>query len=316
MNLTRNVTLDKQNCFFLEDLQSAGSLKIVYTVNCILNSIFAIPAVVCNALVIYAIWKKKTLHRPASLLLCNLALSDLAVGLIAQPSYIVYKVADMHQVFSVYCVFGMISETFGFLLICVSFITVVFISLERYCALCFHLKYHSIVTNSRTLAAISLLWLASIFYPISRTLSDVFSRYIMVSLFCVSLCLLSFVYWKMFRIVKKHKMQIRAHSIVSSPAERIDGQTLSRKAMLQNRRSTSTMSLLTAAILLCYCPHLCVFAVRVITGLTTSTKAAITSTISILFISSSINPVLYITRIRAVRMALYEVIGKANTAEK
>ena len=44
--------------------------------------------VVTNSVVLVAIWKKTSLHTSATMLVCNLAVSDLTVGLLIQPFFI------------------------------------------------------------------------------------------------------------------------------------------------------------------------------------------------------------------------------------
>ena len=61
----------------------------------IVNAPLGIPTTVMHALVLTAIWKSRTLHCPSYILFFGLALSDLGVGLLAQPENVIYTVAKM-----------------------------------------------------------------------------------------------------------------------------------------------------------------------------------------------------------------------------
>ena len=59
---------------------------------CVLNTFFALTAIVLNSVTIHAIRKTSSASLPKNLrvLLLNLAFSDLSVGLVVQPFYIIY----------------------------------------------------------------------------------------------------------------------------------------------------------------------------------------------------------------------------------
>ena len=58
---------------------------------CVLNIFFALTAIVLNSVTIHAIRKTSSASLPKNLrvLLLNLAISDLSVGLVVQPFYII-----------------------------------------------------------------------------------------------------------------------------------------------------------------------------------------------------------------------------------
>ena len=59
---------------------------------CVLNALFALTAVVLNSVTIYPIRKTSSasLSKNLSVFLLNLAFSDLSVGLVVQPFYIIH----------------------------------------------------------------------------------------------------------------------------------------------------------------------------------------------------------------------------------
>lgn len=57
-------------------------------VNSVLNAVFSLTAVALNILTIYVIRKSSSLPPTLRTLLLSLAVSDLSVGLLAQPLYV------------------------------------------------------------------------------------------------------------------------------------------------------------------------------------------------------------------------------------
>ena len=94
------------------------------------------------------------------MLLIGLALSDLGVGLILQPLYIAFLLSfAKNGAVPLTCVTFVVISIFGPVLTCVSFGTVVTISVERYLALCLHLRYDDVVTVKRVRIFLTSLWL-------------------------------------------------------------------------------------------------------------------------------------------------------------
>ena len=61
-----------------------------------LNSILSVTAFLGNALILIALHKESSLHPPSKLLLCNLATTDLCVGLIAEPLSVIYWMSQVN----------------------------------------------------------------------------------------------------------------------------------------------------------------------------------------------------------------------------
>jgi hypothetical protein len=158
-----NCQLVKSNMWYVEEL------KTVYIINCTMNFVFAIIAVMGNSVLLFAIIKTPALHKPSVFLMCNLAVNDLAVGLLVQPLYVIYKVAEMNGLGSMSCYCGVIVNMLANLFSGMSFITVTCISIDRYLALYLHLRYVAIVTTERVVKVIIALWVINIifvsFYP-------------------------------------------------------------------------------------------------------------------------------------------------------
>lgn len=141
--------------------ESRGTLDIIYIVNCAINAVFALTAVFVNALVIASIWRAPSLRAPIYYLLFGLAVSDFGVGFLAQPFYVLYKVAGLYKRSHLSCVAGISFVFISNQLSGVSFLTVTLISLDRVLALYLHLRYNEVLTLQRVKLALFVTWLLS-----------------------------------------------------------------------------------------------------------------------------------------------------------
>ena len=67
--------------------------ETVVIANCILNAPLMLLSIIGNALVLVAILRTPSLRSPSVIFLCNLAVSDLLVGLVVQPVYVAAEIA-------------------------------------------------------------------------------------------------------------------------------------------------------------------------------------------------------------------------------
>ena len=131
-----------------------------YIANCIFNSFLSYSVIVLNIATIHAILKTSSLSKTLKTLLVSLAVSDVGVGLLVQPFYIFLVVKWLQQsnpgcfaywVFT--AIVGFVSST--------SFFGVVAISVDRFLAIHFHLRYQELVTHKRVVAMVISVWVLS-----------------------------------------------------------------------------------------------------------------------------------------------------------
>ena len=63
----------------------------------VLNIFLSITAFLGNTLILVALQKENSLHPPSKLLYCNLAITDLCVGIIAEPLAVTYWTAIVKE---------------------------------------------------------------------------------------------------------------------------------------------------------------------------------------------------------------------------
>lgn len=128
-------------------------------VNCAVNIPLALTSIIGNALVLHAVRKTPSLRSPSIMLLCGLALTDLAVSSIVQPLFIANTVIQLYdQSQTLIQLFRSGYSTVGFFLCGVSLCTVTAISLDRLLAIQKPLRYPSIVTTSRITRILIPIW--------------------------------------------------------------------------------------------------------------------------------------------------------------
>ena len=120
--------------------------------NCILNTPLMLLSIIGNALVLVAILRTPSIRSPSVIFLCNLAVSDLLVGLVVQPVYVAAEIARTVRALS------QAAETVGFAGCGVSLATMTAITVDRFLALHYHLQYPNLMTTSRAIYTIVTIW--------------------------------------------------------------------------------------------------------------------------------------------------------------
>ena len=119
--------------------------ETIVILNCVLNVPFMLVSIIGNTLVLSAIFRTPSLRSPSIILLCSLTVSDLLIGLFVQPVYVaneLMKNSSLHQA---------IINSMAFSACGVSLITMTAISVHRFLALHYHMRYPNLMTAHRAL---------------------------------------------------------------------------------------------------------------------------------------------------------------------
>jgi len=136
------------------DDHSENENKTIIIINCVLNAPLMLISILGNALVLAAIIRTPSIRSTHMIMLCSLAVSDLLVGLIAQPIFIAEKLTEDRFVYQV-------SITMGYSLCGVSLVTITAITVDRFLALRYHMRCATLVTESRVKYTLIIIWLIS-----------------------------------------------------------------------------------------------------------------------------------------------------------
>ena len=254
-------------------------------------------AIVGNSLVLAAILSAPSLRSPAILLLCNLALSDLLVGLVIQPLFIAHSFNLTKRLLtSIWLI--MSYSACG-----ISLCTMTAIAVDRFLALHYHLRYSTMVTSFRIKTFLTALWLKSfIFSGIYFWSVRIFFLYITIFV-CLCLIISVFCYVRIFKIVRHQQKKIQCqHQAVNLP----QGSTISN--LLQLEKSAINSFLFFIVMVLFYTP------VSTYLSLIYATKDGShrgwNVAITLVFINSSVNPFLYCWRMGDLRAAVMKTARK------
>ena len=286
--------------FLILTLDQGRSVLLTNIITAILNGVLSVVAVCGNAFVLHVIYRREVLHVPSNILLGCLALSDLVVGLVCQPSFVIHQVTEMLELLSAYCATKLVQSCTGWVTAAVSFLTLCAISVDRYLALKLHLRYVSVVTVQRVLATVLGLWTFCLTGIAIRFLinDDKHWNIIPLVILGISFLVTLSMHTHVFRRVRHHRNQIRDRFELAAS---FDGQRWID--MARHKKSTATILYILGAFIFCYVPFLGTILAEISGGYTLSVKIAYQYTTSIVFFSSTLNPILYCWRIREIRRA-------------
>lgn len=289
-------------CSFLDvNLEQTKNTFIASILTSILNAVFSLLTVSGNYIILRAIWKTRELHSPSFILLFCLAAADLLVGLICQPFFVAYQIAELTDNFSAYCILRMIQNISGWITTGVSFGTLSGVSIDRPLALTLHLRYNTIVTVQRIVRAVSVFWILSIAVVMVRFWIRpwiIFPFAVVVASFVVT----TLSTLKIFQIIRRHQRQItqQQQSVQSSTTN----------AMIKCRKSAVTVLYVYGLFVLLYLPFCATMFVEAVTGYTLTVKIAYDYVTTAVFINSFLNPIVYCWRIGEIRRAVKNLLRK------
>ena len=267
--------------------------ETVVIANCILNAPLMLLSIIVNALVLVAILRTASIRSPSVIFLCNLAVSDLLVGLVVQPVYVAAEIARTVRALS------QAAETVGFAGCGVSLATMTAITVDRFLALHYHLQYPNLMTTSRAIYTIITIWCIITLFSFSILWS--LSIYYFFATFCITICLLVCLvcFIKIYRIVRRHQLQIHVQQ------QAVDNLTdTNNNHIRQSTRSAKSIFIYFLVMILCYTP---LFFVHIISAINISNSIILwTFPIAAAFMNSSINPFLYCWRIPELRTAVFK----------
>lgn len=262
----------------------------------VVNAVFSITAFTGNGLVLGTIWKTPSLQSPSNILLFGLALSDFGVGLIVQPLYVICLILEIitkNYLFALWTAYRATQAVF----VSATVLTLTAVSVDRFLALYLHLRYPAVVTGKRTLIVLLVIWITSVAYAL--TLVTHMNLHRAFCIIVVSSCLIvnSLVYVMIFRIARHHRNQTQDQA-------RIYGDEVLNKK--RQRKSAISMFVVFLLLCICYFPYLCVRIAMIRHALwhPSVVRLAVSWSGVIVYINSSLNPLVYCWRMRDLRKAM------------
>jgi len=275
----------------------------------IIIAVLSPVAVAGNALILAAIWKKTFPRTPFHILLSGLAFTDLCTGLIAQPF-----VASKTLVFSANPgiakekpmlvltieAIGEVSATYS---IAVTVFLITLMSVERW----LHMSRRSLVTSRRGYFTVTALLLIPVPLVVLQYLDivnendgrELITTIVTMMLFCYLTT--AFAYFKVYQVIRRHQHNVR----VSKPAQNIGRPGID---LAKYKRSVATILYILSLFSLCFLPFVVSAGVYISIGPSSAVYVVSNVSLSLLFLSSSLNPGLYLWRMKDIRYGVQKVL--------
>ena len=280
-------------------------MQALLIANCVFNGFFSFTAITLNIVTIIALRKPLTIPRAVKILLLSLAVSDLGVGLLVQPSFItrfVIMIKENTQTLYFEITLKSFYATATFLS-CTSLFGVVALTADRFLALHLHLRYQELVTHKRVVAVVISIWIISailmLFYIwIPNTVW-------IILLPVASVCYLTtaFFYFKIYLAVRHHSNQI--HVLQARLAQNNEGDMTN--AARERKVAVGTFYVY-LVFLICYLPFTCVWIIFKSAGQSTTLFQFGLCANTLMLLNSSLNPLIYSWKMRHVRHAIMEIL--------
>ena len=265
-----------------------------------LNSILSVAAFLGNALILISLHKESSLHPPSKLLLRSLATTDLCVGLIAEPLSVIYWMSQVNKQWNI-CRYAVIAQFITSYILCgVSVGTLTAISVDRLLALLLGLRYKQVVTLKRVyLITITFCVVSTASSTLKLFLNSTVSSWYDITV--VSLCLVIsvFSYTKIFFTLRHHQNQVQDD--VQQPDQ------TNQLNIARYRKAMSSALWLQFMLVVCYLPYL-ISVTLAIYAEPSIVSLALPYSSTLVFLNSSLNPILYCWKIDEVRQAVKDTI--------
>ena len=262
----------------------------------VINTLLAFTAIVGNTLILIALHKENSLHKPSKVLIRNLVASDLLVGfaelvLVGQWISILQEHWQSCRYFYLAYIVG------AFVSMSLSLYTLAAISVDRLLALFLGLSYRQVVTLRRVYVVVIAVWVLSVGNATLAFLSPDAVKVVQAIGSIICLITASFCYTRIF--FRLHHQQTQVNNI--SPGQ--ENQTIPLN-ISRYRKTVSTSLWLQLALVLCYFPYMLLapFALPENENIHSwALYIPLYFTVTLMFFNSTLNPILYCWKIKEVR---------------
>ena len=295
-----------QSSKFLPIFTELEDFRSTCIANCVFNIFLSYTAFMLNIVTIYAVYKTSTMPKTLKTLLLSLACSDVAVGLFVQPLYTFFLInwlrldipgCNTQQVWTIS------SRLFS----AASLLAVVAVSVDRFLAVHLHLRYQELVSHMRVVVMVVSIWVYSGFLSLMKfwgpfNASNLIRTITLAFGFIITLV----VYIKIYQTVRRHKNHIQSMQI------RDEAQSAEIKNLTVLIKSTVGIFYVYIMFLICYLPFTICMAVIQIYGLNIALKKLLLYSLTLMYLNSSLNPIIYCWKMRHIRHAIIDILRKMS----
>ena len=266
-----------------------------------LNILSAMIALIGNSIVILALLKTTSLHPPSKVFLGSLALTDLFVGVVSQPFYVMILLLRGKICLYIQIIAVISANLFGG----ASLLTVTAISVDRLLALKMMLRYKQVVTSRRTRFTVAIFWLVSVIISIMLVVNFFIILHIICTVLLLCTVTSTFCYARIYNILRHHQNQIQVIHVQAAPLSEGNSSLI---VISRYKKTVSSALWVQGVFLACYSPYL--FAIIfILTGTSISSFRFFWElAVSLVLLNSSLNPFIFCWKIDGVRKAAKDVI--------
>ena len=286
-----------------------------------INIVISLVSIAGNSLVILSVLRTRSLRNQNNILLASLAVADLMMTTIGMPLHMVVGYGFKPRVDPLMC------STISMLIsgmACVTILHITVIAFDRYLAVTLPLTYNQKMTSVRVAKFICFIWLAAVVLAsVSFAWKNVaiqddlpcdivfvqakgYRVYIMVLTVVSSFSMILYWYFRIFRIARGHRRQIRAVEIAleANGAAR-DGSSNTVVGIKANLRPAVTLIIILGFFVLAMFPGALLIVMDSFIPISKLEKTPLYMQLAIttLFSNSAINPIIYAARNREFRKA-------------
>lgn len=290
---------------------AAGNYIAVVVFLSALNMFLSITAILGNMLILFALYKVSSLHSPTKLLFRCLAVTDLFIGLITQPLFVVAIMSEVPKVnfnpLYLYYVSRVMSSS-SYILCTVSVLTSTAISVDRLLALLMGLRYRHVVTSRRVFVVLTCFWFMGVSCGGLYLWRNDIAWSVVLALVVISLVTSAFSYIKIY--LKLHSQQRKLH--IQPKQHHVHREKFKSGRTERYKRTVASVWWVQLAIVTCYIPFIIVATLRIHGGIDGDGLQMVRRlVVTFTYFNSSLNPVLYCWRIAEVRQAVKDAICRS-----
>ena len=275
----------------------------------VLNTFLSITAFLGNTLILVALHKEYSLHPPSKLLLRSLAITDLLVGIIVEPLYVVYLMSVKSKRWDICYNVNVALFIASHILCSVSLLVLTAISVDRLLALWLGLRYRQVVTLRRVYITVIVMWVLSIVATSTSYIwnPQLLSLFLYIHLsFCLSIIIFS--YMKIFFTLRHYQIQAEINVAQDQPRQAIP------LNIVRYRKAVYSALWVQVTLFICYLPFVIIEALTDLKSVKLSSSVYLVKTFSFtfVFLNSALNPFLYCWKIKEVRQAVKHTIRQIH----
>ena len=282
-----------------------------YLVGCLLNASLSCTATMLNIVTIHAIRKTPFLSKNLKTLLLSLAVSDLGVGLVAQPLYVARLIMEsrlnLETYNAIYIACLIPANLFRF----ATLFLVTVLCAERFIAIQYYLRYQEIVTHKRVVAVVVSTWVLSGLFSLTRLWIPKSIMYVVFGITQLA-CIIAATFFsiRIYLSVRLPVNQIQVLQLQQAPQN-------AQMVNVRRMRKFAMMSVYVCLFLtVCYLPNICTLSAIAFTSRpSTGIKHLLVYNVTLAFLNSSLNPVIYCWRMKHIRHTIIGFIRNAFTKQ-